>query len=89
VLAWDLVFGSVPGRFRVGAKQFLPEQWEEFRNAVGHQEHSLLQDPKLTESHTLGPESPRQIGKETIGPTADYSGIQPAGNGAKLAWFEK
>ena len=67
-----------PGRFRVGANQFLPEQWDAFRSAVGHNEHSVLQDPKLSESHALGPESPRQIGKETIGPTADYFEAQSA-----------
>jgi hypothetical protein len=61
-----------PGRFRVGKEQFLPEQWESFRKAVGHHEHSSLQDPKLSETHSLGQDSPRQIGKETIGPTAHY-----------------
>ncbi|NLF69702.1 MAG: right-handed parallel beta-helix repeat-containing protein [Candidatus Anammoximicrobium sp.] len=71
-----------PGRFRVGANQFLPPQWEEFRKAVGHHEHSLLQDPKLTGAHALGPQSPRAIGNETIGPTADCFGAQPATPGA-------
>lgn len=66
-----------PGRFSVGANQFLPEQWEDFRKAVSHNEHSLLQDPKLTEAHGLGPESLHQIGRETIGPTACYFETQP------------
>lgn len=70
-----------PGRFRVGNNLFLPEQWAAFRSAVGHNEHALLQDPKLSESHTLGPESPRQIEKETIGPTAYYFAPQPAAAG--------
>ena len=46
-------------------------------DAVGHNEHSMLQDPKLSEAHTLGPESPHQIGKETIGPTAHYCETPP------------
>lgn len=61
-----------PGRFSVGNNKFLPEQWDEFRKTVGYNEHSLLQDPKLSEAHSLSKESPRQIGKETIGPTAHY-----------------
>jgi len=77
-----------PGRFRVGQNQFLPEQWEEFRKAVGHNEHSLLQDPKLTEAHGLSPETPHQIGKETIGPTACYFETQPAAPTAPSARTE-
>lgn len=64
-----------------GTGTFLPEQWEEFRNAVGHNEHSVLQEPKLSASHSLGHESPHQIGKETIGPTAYYFETQPAALG--------
>jgi len=61
-----------PGRFSVGNDTFTPEQWEDFRKAAGHNEHSLLQDPKLSEAHIPGKESLRQIGKEAIGPTACY-----------------
>lgn len=61
-----------PGRFSVGKDAFLPERWEEFRRAVGHNENSVLEDPNLSESHAPSRESPHRIGKETIGPTACF-----------------
>jgi hypothetical protein len=77
------IAGPKPYGFSVDNNQFLPEQWEAFRNAVGHNEHSLLRDPKLSESHALGQESPLQIEKETIGPTAYYFETQPAARDTK------
>jgi hypothetical protein len=69
-----------PGRFIAGQNKFTPKQWDEFRKAVGHNEHSLLQDPKLSGVHSLGKESPRQIGKESLGPTAYYFDVPAAKN---------
>ncbi|MEW6355308.1 MAG: right-handed parallel beta-helix repeat-containing protein [Planctomycetota bacterium] len=63
-----------PGRFLVGAQKFMPEQWDDFRKAVGYNENSLLQDPKLSEGQRLTEESPKAIGKYSIGPTAFYVG---------------
>ncbi|NOZ21410.1 MAG: hypothetical protein GXP25_10015, partial [Planctomycetes bacterium] len=61
-----------PGRFIVGDRKFTPEQWDDFRKAVGHNENSLLQDPKLSADFQLTDESLKKLGRHTIGPTAIY-----------------
>jgi len=63
-----------PGRFVVGDRTFTPEHWDDFRKAVGHNQNSLLKDPKLSgKEYLLTDESPKRIGKHAIGPTATYS----------------
>ena len=37
-----------PGRFVLGDRTFAPEHWDDFRKAVGHNQNSVLQDPKLS-----------------------------------------
>jgi len=65
-----------PGRFFAGQRTYQPKEWPEFLKAVGHNQHSSLEDPRLSADHLLTDDTPRQLDKETIGPTANY--FQPA-----------
>ncbi len=61
-----------PGRYELGSEKFTPEQWADFKKAVGHHEQALQQDPVLDENFVIGEKSLQKIGKYKIGPTALY-----------------
>ncbi len=66
-----------PGRFVVAGRTFAPADWDAFRQTVGHNQNSVLQDPKLSEkTHLLTDESPKRLGKQAIGPTAIYPSLK-------------
>jgi len=75
-LKGESFFGDVniyfPGRYEVGGKTFAADQWNEFKEAVGHHAEALQQDPKLDAHFRIGEPSSKKIGKHLIGPTARY-----------------
>ena len=76
-------FGDVnvyfPGRYEVDGKHYEPEQWADFKRAVGHHEDARQQDPALDSHWRIGTASLTKINKHAIGPTAFYEGLNPGG----------
>ncbi|NQT53316.1 right-handed parallel beta-helix repeat-containing protein [bacterium] len=59
-----------PGRFRWMGKVYPPAQWDAFRAAASHDEHSLLADPKLDAGFHPAAGSPAAKHRPRIGPSA-------------------
>ncbi len=66
-----------PGRFHWMGKTFGADQWEAFRAASDGDAHSLLANPKLTETLHPAPNSPAAAHRPPIGPTAPVTGYVP------------
>ena len=69
-----------PGRFCWHDKDFGPDDWDAFRQAAGHDAHSLLAQPRLMRDGTWDvlPDSPAHKHKPRIGPTEPVRGYVAA-----------
>ena len=68
-----------PGRFRWHGKTFRPEQWEAYRAAAGHEDHSAIADTRIenTEPYGVPADSPASKRRPRVGPTQPVRGYVP------------